>query len=61
MADEQRYRTSIGDLEASARVALADQREEQPASPPRDVLDPEDADRLSLLNSPAGAGRLRHR
>ena len=61
MTDERRFRTSLSDLEASARVASEDQREEQPASPPLDALDPEDADRIQLLNNPAGAGRLRHR
>lgn len=53
-----RYRTPMADLDA-VRVPVEEQVTEQETEPAREFLDPEDADRLRLLNDPAGAGRLR--
>jgi hypothetical protein len=52
---------TLDELEASARVAFDDQVAEHDPDPPREYLEPEEYDRLRLLNDPAGAGRLRPR
>lgn len=61
MADANRFKRSLADLEHEARVPREQQVESQEADPPRDYMDPEDLDRLRLLADPAGAGRLRPR
>ena len=53
-----RFRRTLDDLERSAHVPFDEQVQEQDADPPRDYLDPEDADRLRMLADPAGAWRL---
>lgn len=58
---DRRYSRPLEDLERAAHVRVDDQVQEQDVSPPRQYVDPEDADRLRLLNDPAGGGTLRPR
>jgi hypothetical protein len=55
------YRQSLDDLERGVRVPREQQSEAQDAEPPREYVEPEDLDRLRLLASPMGAGRLKPR
>jgi len=55
------YRQSLDDLERGVHVPREQQGEAQDAEPPREHVEPEDLDRLRLLASPMGAGRLKPR
>ena len=55
------YRQSLDDLERDVRVHREQQSEAQDGEPPREYVEPEDFDRLRLLASPDGAGRLKPR
>ncbi len=55
------YRQSLDDLERGVRVPREQKSEAQDAEPPREYVEPEDLDRLRLLASPMGAGRLKPR
>ncbi len=55
------YRQSLDDLERRAHVPREQQSEAQQVDPPRAYMEPEDLDRLRLLASPMGAGRLEPR
>lgn len=48
-------------LESSARVPREQQVETQDVKPPREYEAPEDFDRIRLVASPGGAGRLKPR
>jgi len=61
MADPNRFKRSLADLEHEAHVPREQQVESQAVDPPRDYMDPEDLDRRRLLADPAGAGRLHPR
>lgn len=56
-----RYRQSLNELERGVRVPRGLQTETQETEPPREGMEPEELDRLRLLASPAGAGRLNPR
>jgi hypothetical protein len=55
------YRQSLKDLERGVRVPREQQSEAQETEPPREYMEAEDLDRLRLLASPTGAGRLKPR
>lgn len=60
MTERKEYNVPLGALEATARVPLAEQVEEQAVGSVPEYLAPEDLDRQRLL-SPTGDGRLRVR
>ena len=55
-----RYRRPLEELEA-VHVPVEEQVAEQETQPAREFLEPEDYDRLRLLNDPTHAGRLHPR
>lgn len=62
MTEPNRFRTSLGDLEAGVRVPRDRQVAEEPVQPGApEYVAPEDLERLRLLADPAGAGTLRPR
>ena len=58
MDTPSKYAQPLAALEG-VHVPLEEQVTGQQVAPPREYLAPEDLDRLRLLNSPAGSGRLR--
>ena len=55
------FRQSLDDLERSARVPREQQVETQDVEPLREYVAPEDLDRVRLVASIEGAGRLNPR
>ena len=56
-----RFRRPLDDLERSVRVPPEQQVELQDTEPPGEYLAPEDLDRIRLVASIEGAGRLKPR
>ena len=58
---ERNFGQPLAALESSARVPREQQVETQDVETPREYMAPEDFDRIRLVASPGGAGRLKPR